>query len=67
VIKDPEVGDFVKLSGKILSVHEGTALVEVYRSYPAGLRVPVRCGALAPVEPATAEDVPCAADVEVRP
>lgn len=52
MIKDPEAGDFVKLSGKILSIHEGTALVEVYRSYPVGLRVPVQCGALEHVEPA---------------
>lgn len=51
MIKDPEPGDFVKLSGKILSIHEGTALVEVYRSYPVGLRVPVQCGALEHVEP----------------
>jgi len=51
VIKDPEPGDFVKLAGKILSIYEGTALVEVYRSDPVGLRVPVQCGALEHVEP----------------
>lgn len=51
MIKDPEPGDFVKLSGKILSIHEGTALVEVYRSDPVGLRVAVQCGALEHVEP----------------
>jgi hypothetical protein len=56
VIKDPEPGDFVKLSGKILSICEGTALVEVYRSDPVGLRVPVQCGALEHVEP-NAEDM----------
>ena len=66
MIKDPEAGDFVKLSGKILSIDEGTALVEVYRSYPVGLRVPVQCGALEHVEPGAGEDV-SAADVEVRP
>ncbi|HEY2090038.1 MAG TPA: hypothetical protein VGH54_28955 [Mycobacterium sp.] len=52
MIKDPEVGDFVKLTGTIVSIHEGTALVEVYRTYPVGLRVPVQCGALEHVEPA---------------
>jgi len=52
VIKDPEPGDFVKLQGRILSIDEGVALVEVYRSYPVGLRVPVQCGALEHVEPA---------------
>lgn len=57
VIKDPEAGDFVTLSGKILSVHEGTALVEVYRSDPAGIRVAVQCGALEHVEPAADGDM----------
>jgi hypothetical protein len=56
VIKDPEPGDFVKLSGKILAIHEGTALVEVYRSDPVGLSVPVHCGALEHVEPVLADD-----------
>lgn len=51
MIKDPEPGDFVKLNGRILSIDEGVALVEVYRSYPVGLRVPVQCGALEHVEP----------------
>jgi hypothetical protein len=67
MIKDPEAGDFVKLNGRIISIDEGTALVEVYRSYPVGLRVPVQCGALEHVEPAMAEDMPLAADMEVRP
>lgn len=56
MIKDPEAGDFVKLNGKIISVNAGTALVEVYRSDPAGLRVPVQCGALEHVEPVPADD-----------
>jgi len=43
---DPEVGDPVILRGKILSIHEGLAVVEVYRSFPLDLRVPVQCGAL---------------------
>jgi hypothetical protein len=55
-VKDPEAGDFVKVSGKIISIHEGTALVEVYRSDPPGLRVPVQCGALEHAEPATGDD-----------
>ena len=50
MIKDPEAGDFVKVTGRIISVNEGTALVEVYRSDPPGLRVPVQCGALEHVE-----------------
>lgn len=57
MIKDPEAGDFVKLSGKILAIHEGTALVEVYRSDPVGLSVPVQCGALEHVEPVAGDDV----------
>jgi hypothetical protein len=56
-VKDPEAGDHIKLTGKILSIDEGTALVEVYRSYPVGLRVPVQCGALEHVEPAAGGDV----------
>ena len=62
VIKDPEAGDFVRLNGKIISVHEGSALVEVYRSDPVGLRIPVQCGALEHVEPA-ADDDPVRGDI----
>lgn len=58
MIKDPEPGDFVKLSGRIVAVHEGTALVEVYRSDPVGLRVPVQCGALEHVEAHAGDAVP---------
>jgi hypothetical protein len=58
VIKDPEAGDFVTLSGRIVSVNRGTALVEVYRSDPVGLRVPVQCGALEHVEPVADADRP---------
>lgn len=54
--KDPKAGDFVKLSGKILAIQEGTALVEVYRSDPPGLRVAVQCGALEHVEPVAGND-----------
>jgi hypothetical protein len=56
-IKDPEAGDFVRLSGRIVSINEGTALVEVYRSFPVGLRVPVQCGALEHVEPTAGDDM----------
>lgn len=44
--ESPEVGDPVILYGKILKISEGVALVDVYRSSPVGLRVPVQCGAL---------------------
>ena len=64
MIKNPESGDFVKQNGKILSIYEGTAMVEVYRSDPAGLRVPVQCGALEHVEPVAGENV---SNVEVQP
>lgn len=64
MIKDPEPGDFVKLNGKILGIYEGAAMVEVYRSDPAGLRVPVQCGALGHVEPVAGENV---SNVEVQP
>lgn len=57
VVKDPEAGDTVKLAGTILAVDEGTALVEVYRSDPVGIRVPVQCGALEHVEPAAGDDM----------
>jgi len=43
---DPAVGDPVILKGRIKSIDEGVALVEVYRSYPLGCTVPVQCGAL---------------------
>jgi hypothetical protein len=66
VIKDPEPGDFVKLSGKILSIHEGTALVEVYRSDPVGLRVPVQCGALEHVEPSVEDTLALYEEVAAR-
>jgi len=48
--KDPERGDFVKLNGRIISVNAGVAMVEIYRSYPSGLRIPVQCTALEHVE-----------------
>jgi hypothetical protein len=57
VIKDPEAGDFVRLSGRIISVGAGAALVEVYRSDPVGMRIPVQCGALEHVEPAAGDDM----------
>jgi hypothetical protein len=56
-VKDPEAGDFVKIRGRIVSIHEGTALVEVYRSDPVGMLIPVQCGALEHVEPVAGEDV----------
>ena len=43
---DPAVGDPVILRGRILKIDAGVALVEVYRSYPAGWTVAVQCGAL---------------------
>jgi hypothetical protein len=43
---DPAVGDPVILHGRIKSIHEDVALVEVYRSYPVGGTVAVQCGAL---------------------
>lgn len=53
---DPEVGDSVILRDKILSIDEGVAVVDVYRSSPLGLRVPVQCGALDYDETADSED-----------
>jgi hypothetical protein len=44
--RDPEIGDPVILRGTILRIEEGIAIVEVYRTYPLGLRIPVQCGAL---------------------
>jgi len=52
VVEDPEPGDFVRLAGRVISINAGMALVEVYRSYPPGLRIPVQCGVLEHVEPA---------------
>lgn len=43
---DPQVGDPVILRGRIKSLIEGVALVEVYRTYPVGGTVAVQCGAL---------------------
>ena len=43
---DPAVGDPVVIRGTIRAIIEGTALVEVYRSYPVGGTVAVQCGAL---------------------
>jgi hypothetical protein len=43
---EPAVGDPVILRGRIKSLIEGVALVEVYRSYPVGGTVAVQCGAL---------------------
>jgi hypothetical protein len=57
MVKDPEAGDLVKVTGRIISIDAGTALVEVYRSDPIGIRVPVQCGALEHVEPAAGDDV----------
>lgn len=56
-VKDPEADDFVRLSGRIISVNAGTAMVEVYRSDPAGLRVTVQCGALDHVDAAADDDM----------
>lgn len=42
----PEVGDQVVLYGQIVSITDGIAVVEVVRTWPLGLRVPVQCGAL---------------------
>lgn len=67
MIKDPEAGDFVRLSGRIIQIHGGTALVEVYRSDPVGLRVPVQCGALEHVGPAEGDDMAPVPDVAARP
>lgn len=44
--ESPEVGDPVILYGNIVSIDDGIALVEVYRTWPIGIRVPVQCGAL---------------------
>lgn len=44
--ESPEVGDPVILYGHVISIEEGAALVEVYRTFPVGLRIPVRCDAL---------------------
>jgi len=43
---DPAAGDPVILRGRIKSVQDGVALVEVYRSFPVGGTVAVQCGAL---------------------
>ena len=50
MIKDPELGDSVIISGTIKAVDGGVALVEVYRSYPVGGTVAVQCGALGHIE-----------------
>jgi hypothetical protein len=44
--RDPRVGDPVILRGRIVSINEGVALVEVYRTWPVGMTIPVQCGAL---------------------
>lgn len=43
---DPKAGDPVILHGRIKSLMDGVALVEVYRSFPVGGTVAVQCGAL---------------------
>ena len=43
---DPQVGDPVILRGRIKSLMDGVALVEVYRTFPVGGTVAVQCGAL---------------------
>ena len=43
---EPQAGDPVILRGTIKALNEGVAFVEVYRTYPVGLLVPVQCGAL---------------------
>lgn len=43
---DPQVGDPVILRGRIKSLIDGVALVEVYRTFPVGGTVAVQCGAL---------------------
>ncbi|HEV2175267.1 MAG TPA: hypothetical protein VGR71_16960 [Nitrospira sp.] len=50
MVKDPEVGDFVTIAGRITAIEEGVALVEVYRGWPVGVNVPVQCGALEHLE-----------------
>lgn len=50
MVKDPEVGDFVTIAGRIIDIVEGVALVEVYRGYPAGANVSVQCGVLEHLE-----------------
>jgi hypothetical protein len=50
MVKDPEPGDSVFITGTIKSISEGVAVVEVYRSFPVGLSVPVQCGALGHIE-----------------
>lgn len=44
--RDPQAGDFVILRGRIRTVADGVALIEVHRTYPVGCTVPVQCGAL---------------------
>jgi hypothetical protein len=53
---DPAVGDPVILRGRIKSITEGVALVEVYRSFPVGGTVAVQCGALELDESADGHD-----------
>jgi hypothetical protein len=43
---DPQAGDPVILRGRIKSLIDGVALVEVYRTFPVGGTVAVQCGAL---------------------
>ena len=50
MIKEPEVGDSVFISGTVKAISEGVALVEVYRSYPVGGTVAVQSGALGHIE-----------------
>jgi len=55
--KDPEIGDFVKMQGRICNIHQGTAMVEIYRSDPPGVVVAIQCGALEHVESVTGDDI----------
>lgn len=43
---DPAVGDPVLVHGVIRNIQNGVAAVEIYRSWPTGVIVPVQCGAL---------------------
>jgi hypothetical protein len=53
---DPQAGDPVILRGRIKSLIDGVALVEVYRTFPVGGTVAVQCGAL------ELDETPAAAD-----
>jgi hypothetical protein len=63
---DPQAGDPVILRGRIKSLIDGVALVEVYRTFPVGGTVAVQCGALELDETQDGGDVPESDEDRIR-